>query len=140
MRSSPATATLLGTPIVLPTARTIDARLVGGNLLFGVGWGLAGFCRAPLSSRSAQVRQSVGVRRGDALGMRLQWMKVHGSVRESRGRHHDRRERMMLIFRQLFDPQSSTYSYLIADRRSREAVLIDGVRTGATTQRSSSST
>src|SRR5947207_7272985 len=33
----------------------------------------------------------------------------------------------MLIFRQLFDPQSSTYSYLLADRRSREAVLIDPV-------------
>src|SRR5689334_15730733 len=33
----------------------------------------------------------------------------------------------MLIFRQLFDPQSSTYSYLLADRRDREAVLIDPV-------------
>jgi glyoxylase-like metal-dependent hydrolase (beta-lactamase superfamily II)/rhodanese-related sulfurtransferase len=33
----------------------------------------------------------------------------------------------MLIFRQLFDPQSSTYSYLLADRGSREAVLIDPV-------------
>jgi sulfur dioxygenase len=33
----------------------------------------------------------------------------------------------MLIFRQVFDPQSSTYSYLLADRRSREAVLIDPV-------------
>ena len=33
----------------------------------------------------------------------------------------------MLVFRQLFDPQSSTYSYLLADRRSREAVLIDPV-------------
>lgn len=33
----------------------------------------------------------------------------------------------MLIFRQLFDPQSSTYSYLLADRRSHEAVLIDPV-------------
>ena len=33
----------------------------------------------------------------------------------------------MLIFRQLFDPQSSTYSYLLADPRSREAVLIDPV-------------
>jgi hypothetical protein len=28
----------------LPTARTIDARLVGGSVLFGVGWGIAGFC------------------------------------------------------------------------------------------------
>ena len=33
----------------------------------------------------------------------------------------------MLIFRQLFDPQSSTYSYLLADRRSLEAILIDPV-------------
>lgn len=33
----------------------------------------------------------------------------------------------MLIFRQLFDPQSSTYTYLLGDVRSREAVLIDPV-------------
>ena len=32
-----------------------------------------------------------------------------------------------MIFRQLFDPQSSTYSYLLADPRSDEAVLIDPV-------------
>jgi len=35
--------------------------------------------------------------------------------------------RTMLIFRQLFDPQSSTYTYLLGDGRSREAVLIDPV-------------
>src|SRR5579863_5510950 len=33
----------------------------------------------------------------------------------------------MLIFRQLFDPQSSTYSYLLGDERSGEALLIDPV-------------
>jgi len=33
----------------------------------------------------------------------------------------------MLIFRQLFDPQSSTYSYLLGDRPSGQAVLIDPV-------------
>ncbi|MFN3230670.1 MAG: rhodanese-like domain-containing protein [Alphaproteobacteria bacterium] len=33
----------------------------------------------------------------------------------------------MLIFRQLFDPQSSTYSYLLGDSASREAILIDPV-------------
>jgi len=33
----------------------------------------------------------------------------------------------MLIFRQLFDPQSSTYTYLLADGRAQEAVLIDPV-------------
>jgi sulfur dioxygenase len=33
----------------------------------------------------------------------------------------------MLIFRQLIDPQSSTYTYLLGDRKSAEAVLIDPV-------------
>src|SRR5688572_31281640 len=32
-----------------------------------------------------------------------------------------------MIFRQLFDPQSSTYTYLLADQGTREAVLIDPV-------------
>jgi sulfur dioxygenase len=32
-----------------------------------------------------------------------------------------------MIFRQLFDPQSSTYTYLLADALTREAVLIDPV-------------
>src|SRR5947209_15261084 len=31
----------------------------------------------------------------------------------------------MLMFRQLFDPQSSTYTYLLGDRPSGQAVLID---------------
>ncbi len=33
----------------------------------------------------------------------------------------------MILFRQLFDPQSSTYSYLLADRATAEAILIDPV-------------
>jgi len=32
-----------------------------------------------------------------------------------------------MLFRQLFDPQSSTYSYLLGDRASSEAILIDPV-------------
>src|SRR5437667_171077 len=33
----------------------------------------------------------------------------------------------VMIFRQLFDPQSSTFTYLLADESTREAVLIDPV-------------
>lgn len=32
-----------------------------------------------------------------------------------------------MLFRQLFDPESSTYTYLLADEQSREAIIIDPV-------------
>ncbi len=35
---------LLDPTFHVPTGRHIDARLVGGSALFGVGWGIAGFC------------------------------------------------------------------------------------------------
>lgn len=38
---------LLGSPMQLPSARHIDRRLIGGNALFGIGWGLAGICPGP---------------------------------------------------------------------------------------------
>ncbi|HJV83391.1 DUF6691 family protein [Noviherbaspirillum sp.] len=41
------TLTLLNLPMQLPDADHIDRRLVGGNLLFGIGWGLAGICPGP---------------------------------------------------------------------------------------------
>ncbi|MEQ8367908.1 MAG: YeeE/YedE family protein [Roseicyclus sp.] len=28
----------------LPASKTIDARLLGGSAVFGIGWGIAGFC------------------------------------------------------------------------------------------------
>ena len=39
--------TFLGGAMQLPTGRDIDARLVAGSTVFGIGWGLAGFCPGP---------------------------------------------------------------------------------------------
>ena len=41
------TTTFLGGALHLPTSSTIDKRLLFGGLLFGAGWGLAGFCPGP---------------------------------------------------------------------------------------------
>ena len=38
---------LLGGPMLLPQATRIDRRLVLGSLVFGAGWGLAGYCPGP---------------------------------------------------------------------------------------------
>lgn len=39
---------ILGEAMRLPIASPIDRRLVFGGLIFGVGWGLAGYCPGPV--------------------------------------------------------------------------------------------
>ena len=41
------TVSFLGAAMRLPTSRDIDRRLVIGSVLFGIGWGVAGFCPGP---------------------------------------------------------------------------------------------
>jgi uncharacterized membrane protein YedE/YeeE len=53
----------LGGAMRLPQRRDIDARLVGGSLVFGIGWGLAGFCPGPalVSLGSGEAKAAVFV-------------------------------------------------------------------------------
>ena len=47
----------------LPHRRDIDTRLVAGSVVFGIGWGLAGFCPGPalVSFGSGQDKAAVFV-------------------------------------------------------------------------------
>ena len=38
---------LLDAPMRLPSKRELDGRLIGGSLVFGIGWGVAGICPGP---------------------------------------------------------------------------------------------
>ena len=52
------TEAFFGTAMQLPNRRDIDPPLVIGSLVFGVGWGLAGFCPGPalVSAGAGQVQ------------------------------------------------------------------------------------
>jgi uncharacterized membrane protein YedE/YeeE len=53
----------LGGALELPQRRDIDTRLVAGSIVFGIGWGLAGFCPGPalVSLGSGQDKAAVFV-------------------------------------------------------------------------------
>jgi uncharacterized membrane protein YedE/YeeE len=57
------TTAVLGGALHLPTSNQIDRRLIVGSLLFGAGWGLAGFCPGPalVSLASGQAKAAVFV-------------------------------------------------------------------------------
>ena len=40
----PRQAPLFGQRFFLPTSRVIDMKLLGGSAVFGIGWGMTGFC------------------------------------------------------------------------------------------------
>jgi len=51
---------LLAGRFVTPTVRDLDARLIGGSVLFGVGWGLVGYCPGPaIASLAFGLRESL---------------------------------------------------------------------------------
>ncbi|MEZ0197860.1 DUF6691 family protein [Pseudomonas qingdaonensis] len=74
---------LLGGAMQLPARRDIDRRLVGGSLIFGIGWGLAGVCPGPALVLLAGVllaQVANGLVRGAAEGIGLEYSAGLGRI------------------------------------------------------------
>lgn len=64
---------LLGDPMQLPSSTAVDKRLLTGAALFGIGWGLAGFCPGPAVMSLGTLRGEVWLFVAAMLaGMQLQ--------------------------------------------------------------------
>jgi uncharacterized membrane protein YedE/YeeE len=65
----------LAESFAIPTRRDLDARLIGGASLFGVGWGLIGLCPGPAVANlwrgSAEIAVFVAAMLAGMLGYRL---------------------------------------------------------------------
>lgn len=74
-------APVLATAFSLPVKQDIDVRLVAGAAIFGLGWGLAGFCPAPgltsiASGQLAPVIFSVAMIAGMAVYKAIEKLRV----------------------------------------------------------------
>jgi len=54
-------APLLAAKFAVPGKKTIDPRLIGGAVIFGIGWGLGGFCPGPAVVGLAQGSAAVAL-------------------------------------------------------------------------------
>lgn len=102
-----------------PQATQIDWRLLLGAALFGVGWGLSGLCPGPALVSVVQGGQEIVM---FVVSLLL------GSWLHDRFFSATKSRLLLMIFRQLFDKASSTYTYLLACEQTREAILIDPVK------------
>jgi uncharacterized membrane protein YedE/YeeE len=75
--------TLLGDPLHIPASPRISKRLVLGSLVFGIGWGIAGFCPGPaiVSLGAGQMKAFVFV------GAMLAGMAIFEVLERLRRRH-----------------------------------------------------
>ena len=65
-------APLLAERFEVPTVREIDGRLLAGAVVFGIGWGLVGFCPGPaIASLAYGVKESIIFAAAMLAGMAL---------------------------------------------------------------------
>ena len=84
------THSFFGAAMHLPKGRDIDNRLVGGSLVFGIGWGLAGFCPGPALVSFGAGAEKAAVFVAAMLAGMLVFRALDMLVHEPRARRHNR--------------------------------------------------
>jgi uncharacterized membrane protein YedE/YeeE len=66
----------------IPTRRDLDARLVGGAAIFGVGWGLVGLCPGPALANLARGSTEIWIFAGAMLAgvVAYRWVDATGGT------------------------------------------------------------
>ena len=67
-------APLMAEQFCIPANRVVERRLLAGAVLFGVGWGLVGFCPGPAIAALAFTWQAWVFAAAMAAGMALHWI------------------------------------------------------------------
>ncbi len=118
-------APVLAGRFLVPTRRDITPRLLGGAALFGLGWGLAGYCPGPaIASVGKAAPQVLVFILAMTLGMvGMRWV---GDAR-ARGPSENAGELVTPSVKAFFDPTTNTLSYVAWDPETRDAVVIDPV-------------
>ena len=76
----------LGGAMRLPQGQDIDNRLVGGSVLFDIGWGLAGLCPGPALVSFASVADKAAIFVAAMLGGMLVYRAADRLIHEPGGR------------------------------------------------------
>ncbi len=77
------TRSVCGGAINMPTSKQVDRRLIGGAIVFGIGWGLAGICPGP-----ALVLLGAGVTKGIVFaGAMVAGMLLFELLETARAKH-----------------------------------------------------
>jgi uncharacterized protein len=90
MRAHRRPKTFLGGAMHLPHNRDIDRRLVAGSAVFGIGWGLAGFCPGPALVSFGSGQEKAAIFFAAMLGGMLIYTAADRLIHEPRRRvrHH----------------------------------------------------
>ena len=134
-------APLFGSSFHVPTATAVDARLVTGAALFGIGWGLVGYCPGPaiaaLSAGSVSTFIFVAAMLAGMATARRRGRRKFRSLEHRRCRIHWRHPMTTIPHSvdlsvkpevtAFFDEPTNTVSYVVKDPSSNACAVIDSV-------------